>query len=338
VVDVRYHGSVKDVQALFGPNSACSPFDRLSWFALLEETGQTPLIALAQDEGERAALVLAPRRARLEAFTNWYSFTWRPLGTLSQRSASLITAIAADLRQRVPRVSLSPVPGEDGTAGLLSAAFEEAGWRVSATQCDTNHVLDVAGRSFAQYRTTLPGRLRTTLARKAKKIETRILDRFEPAAYAHYERIYAQSWKPREGEPAMLRAFARNEGAAGRLRLGLAFHDGEPIAAQFWTVEHGTAYIHKLAHLESHKHLSAGSCLSAALFEHTIDRDHAALIDFGTGDEPYKADWMDSTRPRYRIDCLDPGNPRAWVELALRAARRVRDGAAPRLAPSALDG
>ena len=43
--------------------------------------------------------------------------------------------------------------------------------------------------------------------------------------------------------------------------------EGEAVAAQFWTVEDGTAYIHKLAHLESAKALSAGTTLSAALFE-----------------------------------------------------------------------
>ena len=60
--------------------------------------------------------------------------------------------------------------------------------------------------------------------------------------------------------------------------------------------------------------------------ERVIDGDKVDLIDFGTGNDPYKADWMEMDRPRYRIDCLDPKQPRAWPALAKRAlARSPRD-------------
>ena len=156
-----------------------------------------------------------------------------------------------------------------------------------------------------------PGALRTTLKRKAKKVEVEILDQFDPAAWAAYEAIYGESWKPEEGDPPLLRRFAEAEGAAGRMRLGIARANGEAVAAQFWTVEDGTAYIHKLAHRESAKPLSAGTTLSAALFEHVIDRDGVSLVDFGTGDDPYKRDWMELVRPRYRLDCAATRGSRA---------------------------
>lgn len=325
MVDLRYHGSVADVQGLFDPGAARSPFDRPAWFALLEETGDRPLVALARDGAASAAMVLRARAGRLEAFTNWYSFTWRPLANATaEAQESLLEAIAADLARRAHRVTLAPLPDEDGCASLLAQAFRKAGWRVEMTPCDTNHILPIQNRSFAQYWARRPGPLRTTLARKARKLELRIVDRFEPELWSQYERIYEQSWKPSEGEPAMLRAFAQAQGEEGRLRLGLAYHQGEAIAAQFWTFERGTAFIHKLAHLESHRQLSAGTCLSAALFEHAIDQDRAELVDFGTGDERYKADWMEETRPRFRLDCLDLENPRAWPALARKLASRSR--------------
>lgn len=136
----------------------------------------------------------------------------------------------------------------------------------------------------------------------------------------------------------MLRAFAQGEGAAGRLRLGVARADGQAVAAQCWTVENGIAYIHKLAHLESHKHLSAGTTLSAALFAHVIDTDKVTLVDFGTGDQSYKADWMEAVRPRFRIDCLDPAQPRAWAPLVKRRLRALRAGPVPKLAPAPAHG
>ena len=124
----------------------------------------------------------------------------------------------------------------------------------------------------------------------------------------------------------MLRAFAQAEGKAGRLRLGIARADGVAVAAQCWTVENSIAYIHKLAHLESHKPLSAGTTLTAALFAYVIDFDKVDLVDCGTGDQGYKADWMETVRPRFRIDCLDPAQPRSWAPLAKRMLRRGGGG------------
>jgi hypothetical protein len=317
VIEARYHDSVNVLQAL-SANAAGAPFDRAEWYALLAETGLTPLIAIARDADHAAALALTEDGGHVSPLRNWYSFTWRQLAPEGPAGDRLLEAIARQLKTRGHRVTLEPVPGEDGSAQRLAQAFRAAGWRVLVEPCDTNHVLPVRGRSFAEYWEDRPGQLRTTLRRKAKKVETQVLTRFDPQVWAEYEAIYAASWKPAEDQPAMLRAFARREGEAGRLRLGVARADGAAVAAQCWTVENAIAYIHKLAHLESHKALSAGTTLSAALFQHVIDIDKVNLVDFGTGDQSYKADWMEDVRPRFCIDCLDPAQPRAWPPLAKR--------------------
>jgi hypothetical protein len=321
VIEARYHDSVNVLQAL-GGLEARAPFDRAEWFALLADTGLVPLIAFAEDEGASAALALTENGGRITPLRNWYSFTWRELAPPGPQGDRLLEAIARQLKTRGWRVTLEPVPGEDGSAERLARAFRAAGWKVTQEPCDINHVLPVDGRSFAEYWDSRPGTLRTTLKRKAKKVDTEILTRFDPAAWAEYEAIYAASWKPAEDFPAMLRAFAEAEGAAGRLRLGIARAAGQAVAAQCWTVENSIAYIHKLAHLESHRSLSAGTTLSAALFRHVIDTDKVALVDFGTGDQPYKADWMERVRERFRIDCLDPAQPKGWGPLAKRMLRR----------------
>jgi CelD/BcsL family acetyltransferase involved in cellulose biosynthesis len=336
MIETRYHDSVNVLQAL-AADAASTPFARADWFALLAHSGLAPLIASASDGTATAALALTEAEGRITALRNWYSFTWRdhaPPGTAGER---LLAAIARRLRGRGWRVTLEPVPDEDGAARRLVRAFAAAGWQVALEPCDVNHVLEVRGRSFAQYWDSRPGPLRTTLKRKARKVETDVLTRFDPAVWVQYEAIYAASWKPAEDHPAMLRAFAEAEGAAGRLRLGIARAGDVAVAAQCWTVENGVAYIHKLAHLESHRSLSAGTTLSAALFAHVIENDRVALVDFGTGDQPYKADWMNTRRIRYRIDCLNPARPRAWPPLARRALRRSRAGDAPAtLAPAHL--
>jgi hypothetical protein len=323
VIEARYHDSVNVLQALTGAHArAAAPFDRAEWFALLADTGLVPLIAIAEDADAAAALALTEDCGRIVPLRNWYSFTWRELAPAGPQGDRLLEAIARQLKTRSWRVTLEPVPGEDGSAERLARAFTAAGWKVAVEPCDINHVLPVQGRSFAEYWASRSGPLRTTLKRKANKVETQVLTCFYADAWAEYEAIYAASWKPAEDQPAMLRAFAKAEGAAGRLRLGIARADGIAVAAQCWTVENSIAYIHKLAHLESHKPLSAGTTLSAALFAHVIDIDKVALVDFGTGDQSYKADWMEAVRPRFCIDCLDPAQPKSWTALAMRLLRR----------------
>ena len=325
MIEARYHDSVNVLQALRAKGAGSStpaPFDRAEWFALLAETGLVPLIAMASDADSAAALALTEDRGRIAPLRNWYSFTWRELAPAGAAGDRLLEAIARQLKTRGHRVTLEPVPGEDGSAERLARAFRNAGWKVVVEPCDINHILPVRGRSFAAYWESRPGPLRTTLKRKAKKVEVEVLTHFDADVWADYEAIYAASWKPAEDQPAMLRAFAEAEGAAGRLRLGVARADGLAVAAQCWTVENSIAYIHKLAHLESYKPLSAGTTLTAALFQHVIDVDRVELVDFGTGDQGYKADWMEDVRPRFRVDCLDPAQPKSWPPLAKRLLRR----------------
>lgn len=321
MIEARYHDSVNVLQAL-AAQAATAPFDRAEWFALLAGTGLVPLIAIACDADATAALALTEESGRITPLRNWYSFTWRDLAPEGAAGDRLLEAIARQLKSRGHRVTLEPVPGEDGSAVRLAHAFRAAGWNVMVEPCDINHILPVQGRSFDAYWQSRPGPLRTTLKRKAKKVAVDIHTDFDAGVWADYEAIYAASWKPAEDQPAMLRAFAQAEGAAGRLRLGVARADGIAVAAQCWTVENSIAYIHKLAHLESHKPLSAGTTLTAALFAHVIDIDRVDLVDFGTGDQPYKADWMEEVRPRFRVDCLDPAQPRSWAPLAKRMLRQ----------------
>jgi hypothetical protein len=325
VIAVSYHDRVNVLQAM-GLASA-APFDRSEWFTLLEEEGGLePLIASAQNSKQAAALPLMRKDGALIPLANWYNFTWSALATPGADRQTLLTAIAARLKEKGDRLLLWPVPDEDLSATAIAAAFRSAGWRVIREACDTNHILRLAGRSYTEYLAGRPGPLRTTLKRKAKKVDVTVSDRFDPKDWRDYEAVYQSSWKPAEGKPAMLRRFAEQEGAAGRLRLGIARHEGRAVAAQFWTVEDGTAFIHKLAHTEDAEPLSAGTVLTAALFERVIDTDKVEMVDFGTGDDPYKSLWMEETRPRYRLECLRLGSPANWVRLAKASLRKLASG------------
>ncbi|HYD24093.1 MAG TPA: GNAT family N-acetyltransferase [Croceibacterium sp.] len=320
VTAVSYHDTVNDLQgpAYWGKG----PFARREWFALLEQAGHKPLLAVAHDGRDTVTLPLKRGPLGLEALTNWYAFTWTPHATFLA-SAGPFDELARDLATQASRIELAKLPAEGGWADLLEQAFRKAGWFVARERCDSNHVLPVAGRGYADYLAARPGQLRTTLKRKAKKVDVEVLSEFQDEAWSSYEVVYRESWKPEEGDPALLRRFAEAEGAAGRLRLGLARFEGEVVAAQVWTVEDGTAYIHKLAHLERAKPLSAGTTLTAALFEHVIDRDRVEWVDFGTGDDPYKRDWMEQVRPRWRLTCWRPEQPGNWPAIAKAWLRQL---------------
>lgn len=333
MITIDYHDDLKEVQgnaalaALFDDARAGAPFDRMGWLcALAQDCAMQPLIAVARRGDGAVMLPLWRNGAAIGALANWYTFRFRPVWS-GPRDADLLTALARDLARRTHRLTLAPLPDEDGETATLAAAFRRAGWAVFASQCDVNHVLPVGGRSYAEYLAARPGPLRTTLKRKASRVEIRLFKDFDDDSWKSYEDIYAQSWKPAEGSPAFLRRFAQDEAAAGRLRFGLALAEGQPVAAQFWTVEGGTAWIHKLAHVEAAKPLSPGTTLSAALFEQVIDRDGVGLVDFGTGDDPYKRDWMEAVRPRFRLDMMRPLQPASWPALGRAALSRLAAGA-----------
>jgi hypothetical protein len=324
VTAISYHASIKDVQAQ--PLAAGGPFARREWFERLEASEPEPVYAVAEDASGAVVLPLRRHGRRLESLLNWYGFTWRPLATPYGSVDSLLITLARALATQTSFVTLDRLPDEDGTARLLQRSFERAGWTVLREPCDTNRILSIDGRDYRTYLESRPGALRTTLKRKAKKVEVEIVGRFDQQVWTAYEAIYSESWKPEEGDPALLRAFAETEGAAGRIRLAIARHDGEPVAAQFWTVEDGTAYIHKLAHRESAKPLSPGTTLTAALMEQVIDRDRVELVDFGTGDDGYKRDWMEDARPRYRLQCSRKGDLRNWPSIAKARIRTLVSG------------
>jgi hypothetical protein len=324
----EYHDNFLTAQAsargILDRDHQPSLFDRLDWLDSLHRMAlrsHKPLLLRAHDGDNDLWLPLIQSSGgHYQALANWYNFTWRPIfgGSYDEvTKLSLLRQIAALSATHARRLTMSPVPDEDGSATLLTTAFEQAGWVVAKRQCDENHYLKVRGRSFDEYWEGRPGQLRNTLKRKAKKgiVSIRIEREFNTGSWADYEQIYSRSWKPSEGSPDFIRQLAEQEGVAGCLRLGLAYIDGQPVAAQFWTCENGTALIHKLAHDERHLSASPGTLLSAALFQHVIDIDKVTEIDFGTGNDGYKREWMEEVRPRFKLEMFWPNNMLNWPQI-----------------------
>ncbi|WP_232476072.1 GNAT family N-acetyltransferase [Flavisphingomonas formosensis] len=309
-IDVRMFDDLdavaRDAEGALDRMARPSLYDRIDWLRLTRAhvlPEAVPLIARAALGAGRCWLFLrAARGGRAEAYASWYTLRFAPVFAGPEAlHAPLLGALARALRGRFSGIDLAPMAA--ASADLLIPAFAQQGWWAARSEATANWVAHTAGKDFAAYWAERPSRLRNTLRRKLRDSDLAIAihERFDDAEWDAYEAVYRASWKPAEGSPDFLRALARAEGAAGTLRLGIARRAGVPVAAQFWTVEQGVATIHKLAHIETEKAGSPGTLLSEALFRHVLDRDQPRLVDFGTGDDGYKADWMDERRVLERV-------------------------------------
>ena len=290
-------------------------FNRLSWFRLIARhcppEGE-PLVARARDGENSSWLFLFVSKQKARSLTAWYSLRFGLVG--DPRGGR---AIAGALRRRLTRIEMAPV--EDPWP--LAAAFREAGWIVFTGPATVSWQCSTQGLDFKTYWARRPSKLRNTAARKAKAagLDIAIHRAFDETAWADYETVYAASWKGEEGSPSFLRALAEAEGAAGTLRLGIARKDGRAVAAQLWLVENDKAVIHKLAYAEDMKSLSPGTILGVEMFRAALDEDRVGRIDYGTGGDAYKADWMEERTILWRIRAFNPLRPSGLVG-ALRAA------------------
>lgn len=330
----EYHSNFADARqalgSLFAEHRLPSPFDRLDWLEALHRdclADSRPLIAVARDGDSALRLALMQNGSRIDALANWYSFHWRPHWMGNPDPAAkrrLILSLARGLRRRAAKLTLAPLTGvEDAT--LIEGALRAAGWTTALSATGHNHWLGTQGRCFDDWWAARPGALRSTVKRKGAKglVAITICGDFSDRLWDAFEAVYRESWKPAEGQPHFLRGRARAEAGSGTLRLGIARVEGKPVAAQYWSVDTGTAYIHKLAHVSGMDALSPGTLLTHAMFRMAFDEEKVARIDFGTGDDGYKRDWMEASAPLITLEAWDPGQPAAWPALGRRRIKRL---------------
>lgn len=305
----------------------CDVFCTLAWFENLAAHGldshNRPMLLLALDASAQSAVCLPLMEASsgLESLSNYYSSLYGPLvwglQNLVESDSSLWRAIALHLRQhdkRWPTIVFSPLDDQGQIYHWLQQAMRQVGYQVDTYFCFGNWYLCVDGRSFSAYAQTLPSALRHSIDRGRRKltrqglwnihIQTQIDERLEPAIAA-FVQVYRQSWKAPEPHPEFIPQLVRTAAAQGWLRLGVLDLDGKAIASQLWLVHDGKASIYKLAYVEGFERFSAGSVLTHALMQHVMDVDHVHEVDYLTGDDAYKQDWMSHRRERRGIVVFD---------------------------------
>ena len=261
----------------------------------------------------------------LRALSNYYSALYCPImggdDNARRRSISgLVSALDANtLAWDV--LTLEPLAQEGFFFKEFCKALELANIRCQVTGSFVNWYLMVDGRSYETYEKSLPSKLKNTLSRKKKKLgrergytiriaeDVSELDGF----IADYETVYQQSWKPEESHPQFIRAIIRRFAEKGWLRLGIMYINDEPVASQLWFVKEGVASIYKLAYDEQYMPYSVGTILTAHMMKQVIDVDGVEVIDFLTGNDAYKKEWMSHQRERCQITVFNKKTLRGKV-------------------------
>ncbi|MGI4849781.1 MAG: GNAT family N-acetyltransferase, partial [Janthinobacterium lividum] len=228
----------------------------------------------------------------------------------------LAKTIAAE-RPRWLRIRLAPIAHDDSVSIDFAAALKRHGYAVQHYDTFVNRHLPTGQGGYERYLATLPSLLRNTLARKTRQLEksgrARVAILANSDQIAHgieaWTRVYAASWKEAEPHPQFMPGLITMAAAQGWLRLGVVYLDEQPIAAQVWLVVSGVASIYKLAYDQHHARWSAGSVLTAHLMRHVFDIDRVREVDYLTGDDGYKRDWMPQWRQRRGMIAF---NLRSW--------------------------
>lgn len=294
--------------------------DDTQWFVLFEDyvlTGEESLQLYYSSISDGRGSMLLPLIRRdskfgvvvLESVQNYYSVDYRPVCSSEQARALIPEAITFIIKSKIADVvELKPLDPKAPETGLIKSAFMGARWIVFQENCQANWIHNINGE-FDDYLQTRTRRLRNTIRRKSKRLLTMPnvdltihsgTENLEELISA-YNQVYEKSWKVDEPHPQFIPALIRAVADRGQLRLGLLRMDGVPIAVHFWIVKHQRAYIYKLAHDAAYDRYSPGTVLMAEMIRNAIEEDAVKMLDFLSGDDKYKKDWMDERHFKLKI-------------------------------------
>lgn len=248
------------------------------------------------------------------SLSNYYTSLYAPAVAPELKHSDFAALIKAAMDAHSPVASLrfSPMDPSSIPYRRLWNALQANGLAPFSFFCFGNWYLNGLS-TWQNYLEGRNGQLRSTIKRTAKKftvaggkLELVMGGPDLQRSIVAYEQVYAKSWKQMEPYPNFIPGLIRICAERGWLRLGVAWVDGTPIAAQVWVVVNGKANIYKLAYDENYKSHGSGTLLTAMLMEHVMEKDKVTEVDYLTGDDPYKKAWMSDRRERWGIIAYNP--------------------------------
>jgi hypothetical protein len=291
---------------------------------------------------------LNTRSLHAQSLSTFYTSTYSPV-VCSGTPEILFLALFQHLArvEKIATISIYPMDSNSPSFGVIQRVLLQAGWKgIHRYFCFGNWIHELGSASYQSYLASRPTRLRNTIVRRTRQYldadrgSIRIVqggDTLE-SAIEEYVAIYKCSWKREEPYPEFVPQLLRLAASRGWLRLGIATYDKVPVAAQIWLVSQGTAFIFKLAYHEQYKQLSPGTVLTAYLVEHVIDKDSVSRIDYLSGDDDYKTDWMSVRRERHGVAAYNPCTLRGSAVLVMHTLnaliKKIRAGLLSTNAPA----
>lgn len=341
-VEVLHHPDQlpADVQALFADASSEYIEFGTPWFRNLVDTvyAQHPGVHfyVVRSDGQPvvALAILLQKTAlsnRVESLGNYYTALYSPAVDGSAKPADMVLLLQALRKNHAPVASMqfSPMDSKSPNFVLLRDALRSAGFLPFEFFCFGNWHLTVK-EDWQAYLMGRTGTLRSTIKRMSKKFLADggrleiISDNADvERALRAYEEVYAASWKNTEPYPNFIQGLVRTSAAQGWLRLGIAWLENKPIAAQIWIVANGKSNIYKVAYDENYKAYTPGTVLTAALMQHCFEVDKVTKVDYLMGDDPYKKTWMTERQERWGIVAYNPQTVAGAILLAKEVAGRA---------------
>jgi hypothetical protein len=276
----------------------------------------------------RAPLSRWPLRGQeLRGLSNFYSCYYRPPGLTrgegSRRAVAHWAQALAAQRRPPHRLTFRALDARDGTLEVLEQGLRDAAaFHVERFPDFGNWFLPCPDLTFEEYWRDRPGRLRNTVQRLR-------LDgpQDAEAAIRCYGAVQERAWQPPEPHEAFIPELIRRGLAAGSLQLWVLTTDGQPVAAQIWTLCGREATVFKLAYDNRCKARSPGTLLTHAAMKRALEDGAFDRIDFGRGDDAYKQQWTSERAQRWGLAAYcrrtTLGTLLAWRNLGPRRLRAL---------------
>lgn len=317
----------ESANALFEKGARENMFFSRPWYenlvATTLESNQAMLLACVVEKNTVLTILplIKESDGNWESLSHSYSSLYSLLLYKEEQSESERSEIFVCLARGLSQLSfrslrLKPFDEHDNNILGLQQAMEAVGFSCHRGFRFFNWSYAVQGETFEQYMGKRPGRVRSTTVRKQRKLEREqeseirlYVDQDIQQAIADYNAVYKASWKAHEQCGILMDGLVERFAKQGWLRLAVLYIQNQPAAAQLWFVVHGKASIFRLAYDEAWKQYSPGSILTRYLMEYVIKTDKVSEIDFLTGNERYKQDWMSERKARFELVCANVHKP-----------------------------
>jgi len=329
----------ESANALFEQAAKDNIFFSRQWFESLATTAMEDdhsLVLACVVAGDKVMAILPLMRSTENGKTLYaLRHGYTPLYSLllaDDDQEQVLSCLAEALSQLpVNGLLLEPVAEDDRNLKRLQKSLQLAGYRCEYRFRHYNWIYRLQGKSYEEYMAERPAKLRNTISRKQRKLEREhgyeirlFVGDEAPGAMADYTAVFNASWKQNEFKNvAFMNRIVEGFSKAGWSRLAILYVQGRPVAAQLWFVHHRKASIFRLAYDKAWKQYSPGSILTSFLMKHVIDTDKVDEIDFLSGNDTYKQDWMSERRERFLLSCVKSARPASKVERFVESLQRV---------------